>query len=372
MKTALGYQLGKNSRKTSLNRIYVFEKKQNNYLDEKDFLLNYVLKMGKKIISDNNNMSTNNISSGNCCCNGTITLLNDVDILNCNSNINITNIPTDQVSQDKAENIYNGYLVPTEQPTTIQGKAPLVYTKMLDKLLHSIYEEFVTNPRIIRLFDAFNYCQGSQMSVSQYDNIVKACVLFWRAKNFELLKQDPKLCFNFCILNQLCDKFFVSYKPVVYNNDKLIDIYTNPNYGANGYTQWLGNYIGTKAVDGISNSKQHVYVDGYKFNAARALTEGQHIQTCGFTQKTRKLCTSFNGETGGDINFQWMLGELNTTVTPNTITIGGNTIETIIEKNALGQSKISKTTRNNEGKIIAMSVLYVDELIYDIINDFIF
>lgn len=365
MKTALGYQLGKNTRRASLKRIYMFEKQQNNYVDIIDFLLNYVLKMEKNIISDNNNMS-----SGNCCCNGTITSLNDVDILNCNSNMSITNIPTDSESQNKAENVYSVYLVPTPQPTTIEGKAPLVYTKMFDKLLHSIYEEFVTNPRIIRLFDAFNYCRGSQMTVSQYDNIVRACILFWRSKNLELLKQDPKLCFNFCILTQLCDKFFVSYKPIVYNNDKLIDNYTDPNYGANGYKQWIGNYIGTKVLDGMSGLKQHVYIDGYKFNSARALTEGQHIQTCGFSQKTRKLCTSFNGETGGDVNFQWMLGEIDTTVTRTTSTSGSNNIETYTEKNALGQSKISTTTRNSSGAIISISVSYVDELTYNTIKDY--
>ena len=75
---------------------------------------------------------------------------------------------------------------PSPQPYESAPKAPLVFTKMLDKLLESIYLEFVTNPKIIRLFDAFNYNNGSQMTTQQYDAIIKECIIFWRDKNFEI------------------------------------------------------------------------------------------------------------------------------------------------------------------------------------------
>ncbi len=46
--------------------------------------------------------------------------------------------------------------------------------------------------KIIRLFYAFNYNNGSQMSIQQYDSIIQTCVLFWRDKNFELFRLNPK------------------------------------------------------------------------------------------------------------------------------------------------------------------------------------
>ena len=363
--TLLGYQIGKSKGKTSNSRIFNFIHRYNN-IDAKIFCMEFLLNNLTK-----NKISTNNIiMNEKCCCDNVITSMTDVNILNCDSEMNFSNIPTTTETQNLANEINDTYLTPTVQPSASSTKAPLVYTKMFDNLLSKIHEEFITNPRIIRLFDAFNYNNGSQMTMQQYDNIIKACVIFWREKNFELLKKDTKMFFNFCIQDYISGKFFVSYKPVIYNCDKIIDDFNDPNYGANGYTQWLGNYIATKKMMGTSGNYGNVYVDGYKFSSVRAMTEGQFFETRGFQVKSRSLGTTFSGVPGTDVTFQWILCEQDTTVHTTTNQLLNGLSQTITtETNALGQSKISTTTKDTNNNIKSMSVTYADGLTYDIVSN---
>ena len=314
----------------------------------------------KNIVFGNANGSD---QSSDCCCNGTITSLNDFYPLNCNSNINITNIPP----TEEAQKIANSIITPSQQPSKTTTKVPLVATKMFDLLLDKIYQDFVTNPKIIRLFDAFNYT--NEMSVEEYDNIVETCVLYWKDTNFDLFKQDTKLFFNFTIQDYICGKFYVSYKPYVKNCTKLIDSFDDPNYGANGHAQWIGNYIATKYKEGTSNTNQNIYVDGYKFSSARAQDSGQYYETRGFQQKCRALCTTFSGTKGTDVTFQWILTEIDTAITTQTSQIGENTLTETIETNSIGQTKITNSIKDKDGYITAISVIYINGLTYNLVRN---
>jgi hypothetical protein len=291
---------------------------------------------------------------------------------NCclDSEINLENIPKNSTTQQVARTIEDAYVYPTPQPYESAPKAPLVFTKMLDKLLESIYLEFVTNPKIIRLFDAFNYNNGKQMTTQQYDSIIQACILFWRDKNFELFKQDTKLFFNMCITGYTCDKFYVSYKKYVQNNSNIITDVNDPNLGANGYTQWLGGYIGTKTLTDSTGNKSIVFPGDYSIIVRSAMDQGQIYQTHGFQSRTRKLVTTFSGKPGADITFQFIIGELNTTITETTTILkNSNTLVKITESNALGQTKISSTETDKNGNIVNINVDYVNGLTWAIVNN---
>lgn len=296
--------------------------------------------------------------------------MNDFNILSDNSLINFNNISTDPSSQAIAQNIYNRTIQPTGQPYTIAPKAPLVYTKMLDKLLESIYTEFVTNPKIIRLFDALNYNNGSPMPIHQYDTIIQACILFWRDKNFELFKQDTKLFFNMCILDYICGIFFISYKRYVSNNSNIITDVNDPNLGANGYTQWLGGYIGTRTLTDSNGNKTIIFPGNYSILGRTAMDRGQLHETEGFQIKSRKFITTFSGEKGSDISFKFIITEINTNVSETTENLNnGNKLVTITERNPIGQTRISRTIRDINNNIISMSVDYLNAVNYAILSN---
>ena len=351
-KTYISYSLGRMRGNASVNRIYSFLNKSQ-YMDPNMFY--------QKIFKIN--ISAKKIKTIN-------SIMNNFNILSDNSLIKFNDISTDASSQAIAQNIYNKAIQPTGQPYKIAPKAPLVFTKMLDKLLESIYTEFVTNPKIIRLFDAFNYNNGSQMSIQQYDSIIQTCVLFWRDKNFELFKQDTKLFFNFCILDYICGKFFISYKKYVENNTNLITDVNDPNLGANGYTQWLGGYIGTKALTDSTGNKSIVFPGNYSILGRTAMDRGQVYETEGFQSKTRKFITTFSGEKGSDTSFLFILGEMDTNVSETTENLSnGNKLVTLTERNALGQTKVSKTIKDINNNIISMSVDYVNAINYAILSN---
>ena len=286
------------------------------------------------------------------------------------SNVNLENIPKNKNVQQVAQTIEQTLVYPSPQPYLTAPKAPLVYTKMLDPLLESIYTEFVTNPKIIRLFDAFNYNNGVQMTIQQYDSIIQACILFWRDKNFELFQQDTKLFFNLVILDYICGKFFISYKKYVQNNTNLITDVNDPNLGANGYTQWLGNYIGTKALTDSTGGKTIIFPGNYSLAGRSAMDRGQIYETEGFQIKSRKLLTTFSGEPGSDVTFKFILTELDTTVTETTEVLpNGNTLVKITESNVLSQTKISTTETDKNGNIVSINVDYVNGLTWDIVNN---
>jgi hypothetical protein len=351
-KTNISYSLGRMRGNASVNRIYSFLNKTQ-YMDPNMFY--------QKIFSIN--ISEKKINAIN-------SIMNNFNILSDNSLIKFNDISTDPSSQYIAQNIYNTSIQTTGQPYTIAPKAPLVFTKMLDKLLESIYREFVTNPKIIRLFDAFNYNNGSQMTIDQYDSIIQTCVLFWRDKNFELFKQDTKLFFNFCILDYICGKFFISYKKYVANNTNIITNVNDSNLGANGYTQWVGGYIGTRALTDSNGNKTIVFPGNYSILGRTAMDRGQVYETEGFQSKTRKFITTFSGEKGSDTSFIFLLGELNTSVSKTTENLNnGNKLETITERNAIGQTKISKTIKDINNNIISMSVDYLNAVNYEILSN---
>lgn len=351
-KTYASYSLGRMRGNASVNRIYSFLNKSQ-YMDPNIFYQ----KIFKINISEKKIKAINSI-------------MNNFNILSDNSLIQFNYISTDPSSQYIAQNIYNTAIQPTGQPYTIAPKAPLVFTKMLDKLIESIYTEFVTNPKIIRLFDAFNYNDGTQMSMQEYDSIIQACMLFWRDKNFELFKQDTKLFFNFCIVDYTCGKFYVSYKKYVASNSNIITDVNDSNLGANGYTQWLGGYIGTRALTDSTGNKTIVFPGDYSILTRSAMDRGQLYETHGFQSRTRKLVTTFNGKPGADVTFQFILGEMDTNVSETTENLSnGNKLVTITERNALGQTKISKTIKDINNNIISMSVDYVNAVNYEILSN---
>lgn len=259
---------------------------------------------------------------------------------------------------------------PSPQPYESAPKAPLVFTKMLDKLLESIYLEFVTNPKIIRLFDAFNYNNGSQMTTQQYDAIIKECILFWQNKNFEIFQKETKLFFNFCILDYICGKFYISYKKYVENNTNIITDVNDPNLGANGYTQWLGGYIGTRTLTNSTDNRTIVFPGNYSILGRTAMDQGQVYATEGFQSKTRKFITTFSGEKGSDTSFIFLLGEINTSVTETTTILeNGNTLLKIIESNVIGQTKQSLIETDSEGNIVRENIQYFNALSWNIVNN---
>lgn len=286
------------------------------------------------------------------------------------SNVNLENIPKNKNVQQVAQTIEQTLVYPSPQPYLTAPKAPLVYTKMLDPLLESIYTEFVTNPKIIRLFDAFNY--NTQMTIQQYDSIIQACILFWSDKNFELFQQDTKLFFNFYVVDYLGKTFYCSYKKYVQNNTNLITDVNDPNLGANGYTQWLGCYINSRVFTGSNNSRCIAFPSNTSVSsfAQSAFIEGQIYVLGGISNKNRKLITTFDGKPGVHVNFQFSITELDTTVTETTEVLpNGNTLVKITESNVLGQTKISSTETDKNGNIVSINVDYVNGLTWNIVNN---
>jgi hypothetical protein len=101
-----------------------------------------------------------------------------------------------------------------------------------------------------------------------------------------------------------------------------------------------------------------------------AMDRGQVYETEGFQSKTRKFITTFSGEKGSDTSFIFLLGELNTNISETTENLNnGNKLTTITERNSLGQSKISKTTKDINNNIIAMSVDYVNAINYELLSN---
>jgi hypothetical protein len=291
---------------------------------------------------------------------------------NCclDTDVNLVGIPKNNEAQQVAKTIEDTFVYPSPQPYQSAPKAPLVYTKMLDRLLESIYIEFVTNPKIIRLFDAFNFNNGRQMTTQQYDSIIQACILFWRDKNFELFQQDTKLLFNFCITDYICGKFYVSYRRYVQNNSNIITDVNDPNLGANGYAQWLGGYIASRTLEDSTGNKTIVFPGNYSILGRTAMDKGQTYGTEGFQSKTRKFITTFSGEKGSDVSFQFIIGEIDTSVSETTTILeNGNTLVNITETSVIGQTKISSSVTDPQGNIISMNVEYVNGLTWNIVNN---
>jgi hypothetical protein len=228
---------------------------------------------------------------------------------------------------------------PTPQPTEAAPLIPLSATNKFDILLKNIYEKFVSDVNIISLYHAFDVNNGESMTIEQYDNILNANILYWINENFIIFQQNTKVFLNFCVQDYVNNKFFVSYVPSLRNLDNLITDTNDPNYGANGYRQWLGNYIATKPMVGSDGKKYNTYQDVYKFSSVRSMQNGYYYETRGLRVKARSLNTTYSSSVGTDVTFMWQMAEIDTTIKTKTKIVDGNKVVITAESNIIGQTK---------------------------------